>query len=161
MYWERDRGSFFNFNQHYHISGQGMPLFSATYINKVDKKGRVSVPAAFRSALPGDDPSISILPSLVSRAIEGFDHLYLNQISERVNSYEILTISNLPADPASEIVSRSQTMTYDGDGRIVLPPNFIEHAGITDRAVFVGMGRTFRIWSPEEYEASRSQSGRT
>ena len=135
-----------------------MPLFSSTYTNKVDKKGRVSVPASFRSTLPADDQSIAILPSLVSKAIEGFDYMYLENISERLNNFDMLTAPSLSQDPAAKILSRSITISFDGDGRIVLPQEFIKHAGITDRAIFVGLGRTFQIWSPEEYAVATLQS---
>lgn len=134
-----------------------MPLFTSTYTNKVDKKGRVSLPAAFRSTLPDDDQSITVFPSLVSKALEGFDYLYLENISERLNNFDMLTSPSLTQDPAAKILSRSMTVSFDSDGRIVLPQDFISHAGITDRAVFVGLGRTFQIWSPEEYEASTRQ----
>ncbi len=136
-----------------------MPLFSSTYTNKVDKKGRVSVPASFRSTLPDDDQSIAILPSLVSKAIEGFDYLYLENISERLNNFDMLTSPSLAQDPAAKILSRSMTISFDSDGRIVLPQEFIKHAGITDRALFVGLGRTFQIWAPEEFDAAMLQGG--
>ncbi|MCF6214945.1 MAG: hypothetical protein L3J58_02105 [Emcibacter sp.] len=134
-----------------------MPLFSSTYTNKVDKKGRVSVPAPFRSTLPSDDQSISVLPSLVSKAIEGFDYSYLTQISERLDNYDMMTVPGQPSNPAAKILSRSMTLSIDSDGRIVLPQEFMKHAGISDRAVFVGLGKTFQIWSPEEYTAAMGQ----
>jgi len=134
--------------------GQVMPLFTSTYTNRVDKKGRVSIPAAFRATLPADDQSITVLPSLVSKAIEGFDYQYLGEISDRLSNFDMLTTPSLTQDPAAKILSRSLTISFDGDGRIVLPQELMKHAGITDRAVFVGFGRTFQIWSPEEYDAA-------
>ncbi len=138
--------------------GLGMPLFTSTYTNKVDKKGRVSVPASFRSTLSGDDQTIAVFPSLVSKAIEGFDYSYLEHISERLNNFEMLVSPSLTPEPAAKILSRSITISFDADGRIVLPQEFIRHAGITDRATFVGLGRTFQIWAPQEYDAAMSQS---
>jgi len=130
-----------------------MPLFTSTYINKVDKKGRVSVPAAFRSTLPSGDQSIALFPSLASRAIEGFDYLFLEHISDKLDNFDMLVSPGRLQDPAAKILSRSVTISIDGDGRIVLPQEFMKHAGIADRAVFVGLGRTFQIWAPEEYDA--------
>jgi len=43
--------------------------------------------------------------------------------------------------------------TFDGEGRIVLPPYLMEYAGITDSATFVGVGRTFQIWEAEALAA--------
>ncbi|MCK5425397.1 MAG: hypothetical protein KAI89_08495 [Emcibacter sp.] len=135
-----------------------MPLFTSTYINRVDKKGRVSVPASFRSTLPGDDQAIAVFPSLVSNAIEGFDYLYLEDIAERLNNFDMLTTPTLTQEPAAKILSRSMAISCDSDGRIVLPQEFIRHAAITDRALFVGLGRTFQIWSPEEYDIALPQN---
>jgi len=115
------------------------------------------VPAPFRSTLPDDDQSISVLPSLVSKAIEGFDYSYLMQISERLDNYDMMTVPGQPSNPAAKILSRSMTISFDSDGRIVLPQEFMKHAGISDRAVFVGLGKTFQIWSPEEYQAAMAQ----
>ena len=128
-----------------------MPLFTSTYTNKVDKKGRVSIPAPFRSTLPKDDQFVAAFPSLISAAIEGFDYGYLEHISERLNNFEMLVTPGQKQDPAAKILSRSITLSIDADGRMVLPQEFMKHAKITDRAVFVGLGRTFQIWSPEEY----------
>lgn len=136
-----------------------MPLFTSTYTNKVDKKGRVSVPAAFRAALPDSDQCVAVFPSLVSKAIEGFDFPYLEHISERLNNFDMLISPSLAQDPAAKILSRSIKISFDGDGRMVLPQDFMKHAGISDRALFVGLGRTFQIWSPEEYQAVFQSEG--
>ncbi|MCF8474323.1 MAG: hypothetical protein K9G26_06455 [Emcibacter sp.] len=138
-----------------------MPLFTSTYINKVDKKGRVSVPASFRATIPSEDQSVAVFPSLVSKAIEGFDCSYLEHISERLNNYEMLITPIQKQEPAAKILSKSITISIDADGRIVLPQDFIKHAGITDRALFVGLGRTFQIWGPEEYDCAMAQGGGT
>lgn len=134
-----------------------MPIFSSTYINKVDKKGRVSVPAAFRSELPDDNPAISILPSLVCKAIEGFDRQYLSNINDQIDNFDIMTNAGKRQSPAAKIISRSITITIDSDGRIVLPQAFLKHAGIGDKAVFVGLGSSFRIWGPEAHDEAVMQ----
>ena len=43
-------------------------------------------------------------------------------------------------------------LAFDSDGRVVLPTNLIEIAGLKDKAVFVGKGVTFEIWQPERFE---------
>ncbi len=136
-----------------------MPLFTSTYTNRVDKKGRVSVPAPFRATLPDGDQSVAAFPSLISRAIEGFDYGYLEHISDRLNNFDMLVSPRQKQDPAAKILSRSITLSIDNDGRMVLPREFMKHAGIADRAVFVGLGRTFQIWGPEEYTAAMAEDG--
>lgn len=133
-----------------------MLLFSSTYTNKVDKKGRVSVPASFRAALPDDDPAVSILPSLVCKAVEGFKRQYLHNVNEKIDTFDLLTNPGQPQGAAAEIISRCITVNIDNDGRIVLPRNFLKYAGITNSAIFEGLGSSFRIWSPAAYEAART-----
>jgi len=49
-------------------------------------------------------------------------------------------------------MAMARELPFDGDGRIVLPAQLAEAAGITDRAAFVGRGTRFQIWSPESFE---------
>ncbi|PHZ85590.1 division/cell wall cluster transcriptional repressor MraZ [Paremcibacter congregatus] len=134
-----------------------MPLFTSTYTNRVDKKGRVSVPASFRATLPEGDQTITVLRSLNGAAIEGFDAGYLQDISEKVDNFDLLTSALPKQNPAMKILRKSAPLNIDSDGRVVLPQDYMAHAGITDRAVFVGLGRTFQIWSPEEHDRAMGE----
>ena len=49
------------------------------------------------------------------------------------------------------IMSLSSEMPFDSEGRIILPSRLADHAGIKDRAIFVGRGTRFQIWAPEEH----------
>jgi len=40
-------------------------------------------------------------------------------------------------------------METDKEGRIMLPPNLVEHARLVDNVVFIGTRNTFQIWEPE------------
>jgi len=133
-----------------------MSIFTSTYTNKVDSKGRVSVPAAFRATLPeGKDQCVVLFPSLVRQALEGFDHGYLEQISAKLDNYAMF-VENTPS-PASKILAKCITLSFDAEGRMVLPKVLMDHAGITDKVTFVGQGATFQIWDPKAYEKSMIQ----
>lgn len=133
-----------------------MSIFTSTYTNKVDSKGRVSVPAPFRSTLPeGKDQCVVLFPSLVRKALEGFDHGYLEQISSKLDNYAMF-LERSP-DPASKILAKCITLSFDAEGRMVLPKALMDHAAITDKVTFVGQGATFQIWSPDGYEAEMAQ----
>ena len=54
-------------------------------------------------------------------------------------------------------MAMAREMQFDGEGRIILPPAFFEHAGIEDRAVFVGRGSRFQIWAPEPHERQHAE----
>ena len=55
-------------------------------------------------------------------------------------------------DLTNLIFGDAKRFTFDSTGRIVLSEKLLKHANITDTAVFVGKGRKFQIWSPENWE---------
>lgn len=124
-----------------------MTLFLSTYNNKVDRKFRVSVPAPFRNALSNQEfQGIIVFKSSRHQALEGFGMDRMVEMSERLDQYDMF--SNEQDDLASLIFGEARQLPFDGDGRIVLPPDLAAFCDITDQAAFVGLGRKFQIWSP-------------
>jgi MraZ protein len=136
--------------------GNEVELFFSTYVNKVDRKGRVSVPATFRSTLAANsDPSLVIaFPSLTLAAIECTGSNRMREIEERIETLEQFSeeYENL-----TQLFAEASPLLIDGEGRVVLPPALKEHAGITDEVAFVGLGAMFRLWDPARYEEHRAQ----
>ena len=127
--------------------GKALAIFIGTFENKVDKKGRVSVPAPFRAALAGQGfQGIVAFPSHRADAVEGCGMDFMEELNQRVSGFDIF--SKERDDLSFTIFSDSHTVPFDGEGRVVLPKELLEAAGITDRAAFVGKGRTFQIWEP-------------
>jgi len=54
-------------------------------------------------------------------------------------------------DLTSLIYADAKTFIFDSTGRVALTEKLLKHAEITDTAVFVGKGKTFQIWNPENY----------
>jgi MraZ protein len=128
-----------------------MALFLSTYTNRVDKKGRVSVPAPFRNALASQEfQGIVVFKSSNYQALEGFGWDRMTEMSDRLDQFDMF--SNEQDDLASLIFGESRQLPFDGDGRILLPQELIEFCGISDHAAFVGMGKKFQIWAPELLE---------
>lgn len=128
-----------------------MALFLSTYVNKVDKKGRVSVPAQFRAILASQNfAGIVAYDSFINPCVEacGMDRL------EKLHA-QIETL-----DPFSEerdafsavLMGGSQQLAFDGEGRVMLSKTMMDAAGITEQVVFVGKGETFEIWEPKAFE---------
>tara|TARA_Y100001936_G_scaffold249138_1_gene298668 strand:- start:1574 stop:2020 length:447 start_codon:yes stop_codon:yes gene_type:complete len=120
-------------------------LFLSTYTNRVDKKGRVSFPASFRSALENSN-SIVLFKSHNHEAIEGFSIEKMEDLSNRLDAFDIF--SDTQDDLATTIFAEAMPLNIDGDGRILLPADLIEFAQIDEEASFIGMGTKFQIWSP-------------
>ena len=132
-----------------------MALFLSTFVNKVDKKGRVSVPAPFRTALVQQTFSgIIAFRSFKLPAIEGSGIDRMEEMSARIDAVDEFSEDR---DALSSIFADAQQLSFDGEGRIVLPEALCAHAGITENAAFVGLGRTFQIWEPQRFEQHRDE----
>jgi MraZ protein len=130
-------------------------LFLSTFVNKVDRKGRVSVPASFRAALAGQSfNGIIAFPSFKTAAIEGTGIDRIEEMSTRVDALD--QFSEDSESLAASIFADSHQLAFDSEGRIVLPQVLAEHAGITENAAFVGLGRTFQIWEPAAHQAHQA-----
>lgn len=134
----------------------GMALFTGTHINRVDRKGRVSVPASFRTSLGKEDTAgIALFASFTQKAIEGCGTNLLDALADRAlanYSFYAGSVDNL----ATHIFEVTEQLAWDPEGRVMLPDDFLTHAGITDHAAFVGKGRFFQIWEPEALKAQRA-----
>ncbi len=135
-----------------------MALFISTFTNKLDKKGRVSVPASFRAAL-GDrlHLGIVVLRSHQHPCLEGFEWDRMDEISQRLEHYDLF--SDDQDDLATAIFGESVHLQFDGEGRVMLPEDLIAFAALDDYATFVGLGRKFQIWQPQAFE-ERKKSAR-
>lgn len=129
-----------------------MALFLSTYTNKVDKKGRVSVPAPFRAALSGQHfPGIVAYGSFVHPCIEACGMERIERLSESIDSLD--PFSETRDAFATHILGGSVQLAFDGEGRVMLPEALLKKAEIMDQAVFVGKGQTFEIWNPNTFAA--------
>jgi MraZ protein len=132
-----------------------MTLFLSTFMNKLDKKGRVSVPASFRQSLSGQSfQGIVAFRSYKLPAIEGMGMDRMQRISESVDQLDLF--SEAQDDLTTTIFADAQMLAFDGDGRVILPQILLEHANIKDSVAFVGRGATFQIWNPIAFEAHQS-----
>lgn len=131
-----------------------MDQFVSTFTNKIDSKGRVSVPAGFRAILAkeGGD-GIYCYPSLDAPALDAGGQRLINQIGELLE--ELAPYGDERDQLATALYGDSTMLKIDTDGRISLPNELREHAGIEDQVVFVGLGGKFQIWEPGRFEAHR------
>ncbi|MFQ5774230.1 MAG: division/cell wall cluster transcriptional repressor MraZ [Kiloniellaceae bacterium] len=135
-----------------------MAVFVGTFHNKVDRKGRVSVPAQFRQNLAGQSfHGIVALPSHRVPAIDVYGFDFIDRLNDSMAA-SMDFYSESQDDLATTIFGDSQMLPFDGEGRVILPPELAEHAGITDRASFVGKGQIFQIWQPEALKRHKEEA---
>ena len=132
-------------------------MFLSTYENKLDKKGRVSVPASYRSYLSNlGYNGVICYPSFNNQSIEVWPQDRIEKISN--------TIDNLnPFEEkrdffATSILSESINLQFDSEGRISLTTKLLKHAKIKNSMLFVGQGKTFQIWEPTIFEKFRTNA---
>ncbi|MEE8275481.1 MAG: division/cell wall cluster transcriptional repressor MraZ [Alphaproteobacteria bacterium] len=126
-----------------------MALYLSTFINRIDSKGRVSVPAPFRAALVDElYNGIVVFPSFseIFNAVEACGMARMERLSAGVD--RLNPFSDEHDDFASVIFGASVQLPFDGEGRVILPDHLRAHAAIDDQAAFVGRGATFQIWEP-------------
>ena len=125
-----------------------MDLFVSTFVNKIDKKGRVSLPSIFRSALPKDYKNeIILLKSLKNKAIEGLSVIRVKEIASRINDLDFF--SDEHDDFTTSIFSEMIPTHLDKEGRFLLPENLKNFASIKNEVAFIGQGYFFKIVNPK------------
>ena len=126
-------------------------MFLSTYENRIDKKGRVSVPASFRSYLSNlGYNGVICYPSFNNLCIEAWPQDRIEKISNAIDALN-------PFDEkkdffATSILSESINLQFDSEGRISLTTKLLKHAKINNSMLFVGQGKTFQIWEPAIFE---------
>lgn len=129
-------------------------MFLSSTTNNLDAKGRVSVPASFRSHCSTSGfEGIVLWPSLDGAYLEGGDVSVLAHYQEMLERMD-------PYDEGREaleliIFGESEKLSFDSTGRIGLPSHFREHAGLSGKVTFIGRGRKFEVWDEEAHEARR------
>ncbi len=128
-----------------------MGVFLSSFVNKIDKKGRVSVPAPFRAVLGAEAAGIVVFPSLQHEALEGCSTAHLELLSQSLEKQD------LPSDVfdliETTIFGGSVSLTFDGEGRITLPQHLTMSIGVTEEVAFVGRRKTFQLWNPAKLVA--------
>ena len=129
-------------------------MFLSTYENKLDKKGRVSVPASFRSYLSNlGYNGVICYPSFNNQCIESWPQDRIEKISNAIDSLN--PFEEKKDYFATSILSESINLQFDSEGRILLSSKLLKHAKIKNSMLFVGQGKTFQIWEPAVFEKFR------
>ena len=134
-----------------------MSLFLSSYENRLDTKGRVSVPASFRASLCNETfAGVVLFRSFTNNCIEGFSMSRMEQMATATDNMGVFD-SELD-DLSAMLFADARPLAFDVTGRIVVPADLLAHAGITDRAVFVGRGNSFQIWNPDAFRIAQEKS---
>ena len=130
-------------------------MFLSTYENKLDKKGRVSVPARFRSHLSNlGYNGVICYPSFNNSSIEACSQDRIEKISSAIDSLN--PFEEKRDYFATAVLSDSSNLIFDTEGRVQFPKKLLDVVKIKNDILFVGLGKTFQVWSPKNFEKFKS-----
>lgn len=142
-----------------------LPGFTGEYLQKVDAKGRMSIPADFREVLEAGDPAALAAGKapgvyvqygkylngrLLAWTVEAF-----SQIAEAITSIRPTTDDDKEAQLRArrEVLGQTTRLDIDKDGRVILPLRQRENLGFAEgEVVFMGLGDSFEIWPAATYQ---------
>lgn len=138
-----------------------MDRYLSTFSNRLDAKGRVSIPASFRAILTRDGfPGLLVHPSLDLEALDAGGAALLSEIDRLLAT--LAPYSEERDSLSTALLGMSEALKIDGEGRVVLTDSLKTYAGIGDQVVFVGQGSKFQMWEPDRFrshlDASRKKA---
>ena len=134
-----------------------MDRFVSNFTLRLDSKGRVSIPASFRSVLARDGfEGLYCYPALDAPAIDAGGNALMAEIESLIGRYP--PFSEGREQFAMALYGTSETLKIDGEGRVSLSDALKRHAGITDAVAFVGLGHKFQIWEPGRFQQELAEA---
>jgi len=131
-------------------------MFRGRYQHTIDPKGRLSVPAKFRDTLAQYDGALVVVPNehcLEVHPLEEWQRIETKLREQSIFNPEVRELGRL-------YVSRAKDATLDAAGRVLIPPDVREQAGLSKEVTLVGGGLPqFEVWDRgrfEEYERTRA-----
>jgi MraZ protein len=134
-----------------------MNRFVSNYSLRLDAKGRVSIPASFRSVLARDGfEGLYCYPTLDRPALDAGGNALLAEIETLIGQFS--PYSDEREQFSTALFGTSEVLKVDGEGRVVLTEPLKNHAGIKDEVTFAGLGHKFQIWEPGRFRAELAEA---
>lgn len=135
-------------------------MFRGSFEHTVDDKGRVNIPSKFRAILLEDvkDERL-VLTKFIIKSLRCLD-VYPQAAWERFE-HELANKPRFGEDFAmmeSFYLSNAHECTVDKQGRVLLPPELRDYAGLEKEVVFAGARERFRIWHKETWKQFNEES---
>ncbi|MEL6297835.1 MAG: division/cell wall cluster transcriptional repressor MraZ [Pseudomonadota bacterium] len=139
-----------------------MDRFVSTFTNKIDSKGRLSIPAPFRAVLERDGYLVGgatgfyCYPSLDAPALDGGGARLVAKIDALLD--DLADYSDERDELSVALYGEATDIGIDGNGRVVLSERLLAHIGASERVTIVGLGDKFQIWEPGRFEERRARA---
>jgi MraZ protein len=132
-------------------------VFKGTYRYRLDGKGRLPVPPAFRRELAATGAR-SFVVTLLDECVAAYAPADWERLEAQLVA---LPAFSMPVKGLTRLLaSRATDCALDGQGRILLPPALRSAAGLVREATVVGVLSRFEVWSSERWAAFLERSER-
>lgn len=124
-------------------------MFKGTYRYRIDPKGRLPVPAAFRKDLQ-EGGARHLVVTVLDQCLAAYPPAEWSRLETQLAqlpafSREVKALTRI-------LASRAVDCGLDVQGRILLPPALRQSAGLTREAVVIGVLNRFEVWRPESWD---------
>ncbi len=125
--------------------------FVSNFTNRLDAKGRVSIPAPFRAVLGLDGfDGLYVHPSLNAQALDCGGNALMREIDGMLGRF--VTYTEEHDIYSTALLGTSEVLKVDPEGRVILTESLKVFAGIDREVTFVGHGHKFQIWEPGRFQ---------
>jgi MraZ protein len=127
--------------------------FHGTFEQRIDEKGRVSIPVKFRELLRAENDRLFVTRYKVRdiRCLDACTPSQWESLGARLHAREDLSQEEL-FFLHQYYVAGAHECQLDRQGRLLVPPGLREHAGLVKDVVFTGAGSKFHIWDRERHQ---------
>ena len=131
-------------------------MFFGTFTHTIDGKGRTALPVKLREALAAaGEPGIVLMRNPNARSLLALPHSVFRKAAENVTAAS-------PFDATAQrnvlkYFSTSHPVDLDQSGRVLVPPDLREWAGLQKDVVWVGMGASIQLFDKATHEAEMAQ----
>ncbi len=128
-----------------------MRRFSSKYNALIDDKGRVVLPVAFKRTL-GDlaEEPIVVEKDVYKPCLNLYPQRYWDERLDRIDK-KLNPFDERDDEMLAEIYENFTVVTMAPNGRINIPSDYLEYAGIIREVVFAGKGQSIVMWNEQEY----------
>jgi MraZ protein len=134
-----------------------MTPFSGTLYGKLDSKGRIAIPASFRSVMERNGSTeLAFRFSHLHPCIEAHTEAAFHAMVEAIRAMPQFSRERQVME--SSIIARTTVLRVDADGRVTVPERMLKQAGIEGPLAFLGKGDRFEIWDEAKAEAHLDDS---
>ena len=124
-------------------------MFADSFEHILDEKRRVTIPIEWRKIV-GDPARIFVMPDADEPCLCVYPARNARRIQDKVKA--MLMGDRHGRRHARTLGSRSEWLSWDGQGRVRIKDELLQYAGITNAAVLVGVIEYFELWSPERWQ---------